>query len=94
MNPVLFWKLAAERLYYIIDWQIKLLVSLAVLKVLRVCVLRQVCIEFNCNDLLATWVKLVADWGRVRNEVDSFPSGRIKDFIVSSDILETSSKSY
>lgn len=68
------------------------MISVLVFEVIVIVILGEVLIELDSIDF-TIGIKFVFDGRGISNEVNTFISGRFEDFVVCSQILETSSES-
>lgn len=76
-----------------VDWKVIGLVCLLIFYVFVIVILGKILIELNSGNALARCIKLILNRGRVGDKVDAFPSGRLKDFVVSTHVLEATTES-
>jgi hypothetical protein len=93
LYPVLFRKLATEGLDYEVDWEVIGLLGLLILQVIVVVILGKILVKLYSGDVLARRIKLILNRGRVGDKVDTFPSGRLKDLVVGTHVLEATTES-
>jgi hypothetical protein len=92
-DPGYIWQLTPERLNKVVYFEREFLVGLWVFQVIWVILWREVLVEFDSADITLL-VELILEWRWVRDEVDSFLSCWIEDFIIRPQILKTSPERY
>jgi hypothetical protein len=93
LYPILLRELASEGLNDEVDWEIIGLVCLRIFYVFVIVILGKILIELYSGNALARRIKLILNRGRVGDKVDALPSGRLKDLVVSTHVLEATTES-
>lgn len=91
LDPCFIRKDAPEGLNHVITRKWVHLISKLILQIIIIVVLREVLIELDCFDLTIR-IEFIFNWSRVGEEVNAFLSCRVEDFIIRTQILETSSE--
>ena len=92
LYPILLRKLASEGLNNKVNWEIIGLLSLLIFQVVVIVILGKILVEFYSGNMLARRIELILNRGRVGDKVDTFPSRRLKDFVVSAHVLEAAAE--
>jgi len=93
LYPILLRKLTSEGLNDEVDWEVIGLVCLRIFYVFVIVILGKILIELYSSNALARRIKLILNRGRVGDKVDALPSGRLKDLVVSTHVLEATTES-
>jgi len=92
LYPVLVWQLATECLHHVVDREIVLLVGLRVLKIIGIRVLGEVFVELDSDNFFTTSIEFILNRSRIWNIINSFPTSRIKDLIICTNVLEAAAE--